>query len=62
MRDPVGVSGIKNCARCGEDHPDVQIATAFLRPFAPPEANGKAWTHWTICPVSGDPILIMVAK
>jgi hypothetical protein len=51
------IGKIENCARCGENHYDVE-ARVMAQPFAPPEAGGVAWTHWLPCPTNGDPILV----
>lgn len=50
---------IKNCARCGGDHDEVE-SSVLEHPFMPPEAGGIAWTHWAPCPVNGQPILFVL--
>lgn len=40
---------IQGCARCGESH-DVVTMMEFINP--PP-----GYTHWAICPETGEPIL-----
>lgn len=52
---------ISQCARCGDDHDDVE-PKLMAQPFAPPEADGLAWTHWAPCPTNGDPILFMITR
>lgn len=55
------IRAIVNCARCGGSHDEIE-ATQFRTPFAPPEAAPVVWTHWALCPTSGDPILFQVAE
>ena len=45
---------IRGCARCGGEHVHV-IAQEFSRKETAPS------THWALCPVSGDPVLINVS-
>lgn len=57
--EPIRTS-IEDCARCGNDHEDL----AF-NPFAEhcPEAGpSKRYTHWTSCPVNGEPILLTIVE
>ncbi len=51
---PDGTVG--RCARCGEDHRDLDVHT-FLRPVVDPDGE---WRYWLTCPVTGDPILMAV--
>jgi hypothetical protein len=48
------VDDIKNCARCGEDHPSMTF-----RPFTNPNET-YAW--WALCPTLGEPILMKVVE
>lgn len=49
----------KGCARCGADE-HRQIS---FRPFTNPvEMNDGEFTHWAICPVTREPILLFVTK
>lgn len=49
------MSSISNCARCGENHDDIEWK-ALTR--AIPENDGSIlWTHWYPCPTNGEPIL-----
>lgn len=59
MMNDLNVS-ITNCARCGENHPNL-FFKAFLYPIID-ECNGEEtiWTHWVKCPKSGDPVLFRV--
>ncbi len=54
----IRVPHIVNCARCGSNHDDLDFAELEVL-FAPPEANGKTWTHWAPCPTNGQPIMLM---
>lgn len=46
---------LDGCARCGLNHTGL-VWVPFSRP--PTGPDGVVWTHWAICPVSGDPILM----
>jgi hypothetical protein len=48
------VTNVKGCARCGGDHPR-RLLLAFTRP--PADA-----THYTICPTTEEPILVLVSQ
>lgn len=50
-------SELHNCARCGNYHAGLSWH-AFQRPVVLDEA--RRFTQWTICPASGDPILMLV--
>jgi hypothetical protein len=41
---------IYGCVRCGEDHEGIE-PKRFKNPCG-------EWTHWTMCPVTNEPILI----
>jgi hypothetical protein len=47
-------SSVKHCARCGEDHEEVQFEpfTRFV-----PDPDGD-YTQWALCPTTGEPILL----
>jgi hypothetical protein len=51
----ITVKHIKNCARCSGEHEDLMCAS-FTRPVAK-ESGG--YTHWALCPNTGEPILII---
>jgi hypothetical protein len=46
------VTDVKGCARCGQDHPR-RLLLKFTRP--PKEA-----THYTVCPITEEPLLVEV--
>lgn len=48
-----------NCSRCGGSHDELAL-NKLTRSFAPPEAGGVEWTHWSTCPTTGEPILVVV--
>lgn len=48
--DGIIAENFKNCPRCGAEH-----LILFFQPFQKPIDK---FTHWTICPVSKDPILM----
>jgi len=51
---------IEGCARCGEDHADLQFKR-FDRPILDTRDDGTifaVWDYWTLCPTSGDPVLL----
>lgn len=50
---------VRNCARCGGDHNEIQWEK-LERPILD-EADGIEWTHWAPCPKNGQPILMREA-
>lgn len=62
MSKPVDYkSNVGHCARCGQDHDEVEWFK-FDRAIDDHEDGGGEWTHWGICPNSGDPILMRFEK
>lgn len=53
------VKGIVGCARCAGVHGEMEFRE-LTRPFSPPETVPLRWTHWSLCPTNGEPILLMV--
>jgi hypothetical protein len=52
------VRNIDNCSRCGGRHDELE-AKKFDRPHACEEnIQTRTWTHWAMCPTSGDPIMV----
>ncbi len=49
---PVAVKRLVGCARCGKTHRDLSF-----RKLARPCGD---LTHWTLCPTSGEPILMQI--
>jgi hypothetical protein len=47
---------IKNCARCGHDHPGL----LFRQLKRVGQALGSEWSHWASCPETGEPIMLAV--
>lgn len=45
------VQELRSCVRCGETH-------AMLS-FKGADRTDGTWTHWTLCPRTGDPILLL---
>lgn len=43
-----------NCARCGSDHQQLKMKK-MLKPI---KIARSVWTHWALCPLSQDPILV----
>lgn len=55
----VEITGLRNCARCGEDH-DQLLFKEFQRPtFLRDEDGDGPYTHWCSCPTTGEPILMI---
>ena len=46
---------ISNCARCGQDHEDIEYES-FTHPIV--DSDRTEWTHFAKCPTNGQPILI----
>lgn len=46
---------LKNCARCGGTHAQIE-----MRPFSQNPPDGYGW--WAICPTNGEPILVKVTQ
>lgn len=57
MIDPITITKVEGCSRCGLDHDAVE-AGKLTRPHAPPEAAPTAWTHWFLCPRLLEPVLV----
>lgn len=51
------LGGVDNCPRCGGRHGGL----TFL-PFKRPMVAGVAFTHWTFCPETGEPMLMTRAS
>lgn len=45
---------IENCPRCGKNH-----GKCVLKQLAKQHGNG-GWSHWCMCPVTEEPILVAV--
>ena len=55
MPNPTHVTlPVKNCARCGGDHPIIQY-----RPFT---SKPPSYTHFGTCPDTGEPILLSMVE
>lgn len=52
---PTRVLGVQNCARCGEDHAELNYVR-FVRPIE--DDDGTVWAWWATCPNTGDPVLM----
>lgn len=56
----IGMDGnydIRDCARCGQDHEQLEFKS-LTRPV---EYHGESiYQLWALCPVSGEPILMRV--
>ncbi len=50
---------IGNCARCGQDHKDLEFK---LFTDAIEDTDGTIWSHWALCPTNGEPILLKVTQ
>lgn len=46
---------VQHCARCGQDHEKLNYK-AFVNPIE--DEDGTVWSHWALCPVTGDPVLM----
>ena len=49
------------CARCGEDHKDLEMKKLTI-PIDIPDTNGNSVGYWAMCPKLNEPILITVIK
>jgi hypothetical protein len=47
---------VKSCARCGEDHTYLEFKL-FTEPMVIAEIT---FTHWAVCPVTKEPILMRI--
>jgi len=55
-------TNIGNCARCGSDHDGLEF-TPFARPVVLARSAGiAAVTHWALCPVTGEPIMLHIVS
>ncbi len=63
--EKLAISSLRGCARCGEDHLQDISFTAFRVPVreVDGEEPGKLlFTHWALCPTSGEPLLMIVIE
>lgn len=54
------IKSITSCARCGNDHESL-LFKEMKRPI-PDGEDDVPWTHWALCPVSKDPILLCIMQ
>lgn len=55
-------TNVGNCARCGGDHDGLEF-TPFARPVVLAQSAGiAAVTHWALCPVTGEPIMLHIVS
>ena len=56
-RDDGEMHNIRGCARCRKDH-----LVTFMQLNGEPieDGDGTEWTHWGICPNTGDPVLMRI--
>lgn len=47
---------VEDCARCGRFHSDLKCVKFKNGPYV--EHDGTVNSHWTTCPVTGDPIIV----
>jgi len=52
LGDKIFISGVRDCARCGGDHPRVEFKLF--------EIPCGEWTYWGTCPANGDPIMTIM--
>jgi hypothetical protein len=51
------IVGVVNCARCGSNHEPL----VFKRLTYAIEPNMGGFTHWTMCPMTKEPIMMVVS-
>lgn len=49
---------VKHCARCGEDHEDLEFNEFSLNPIV--DCNDIAWNYWSMCPKTKEPVLLRI--
>jgi hypothetical protein len=54
-KDTLKVTGIKNCARCGHNHPEIEF-------FRLSRQEDDGCTHWAPCPHNSQPIMLKIIK
>lgn len=50
---------IHNCARCGQNHEDLEFLL-FENPIE--DTDGTVWNYWSVCPTNNEPILLKVKQ
>lgn len=50
---------ILNCARCSGDHKDMGFKKLTV-PIKSDDGIGPDWTHWSLCPILKEPVLLMI--
>jgi hypothetical protein len=58
MRKPI-VTSVENCARCQQDHEPLLFKPFEINPI---EVKGVTYGYWATCPVTMEPILLMVQE
>lgn len=53
------VTTVRHCARCDQDHENLEFKR-FVRPIE--DEDGTLWNYWSLCPNTGDPILLRVEQ
>lgn len=52
---------IRYCARCEQDHKQLKFTEFSSHPIED-EESGIIWTHWALCPVLNEPILLHIKE
>jgi len=50
---------VRHCARCEQDHDDVEFKEFSLHPIWDGE-DEESWTHWAMCPTLNEPIILHI--
>lgn len=54
-------TNIISCARCGENHENLEISK-LTNPIEIDGVNGHKINYWAVCPKLNEPIIIMVIE
>lgn len=55
----MSLASVHGCARCGGAHINKIEWLPLTRPIV--DDDGTTWTHWALCPMLGEPILMRQA-
>lgn len=50
---------VHNCARCTQNHNNIEFEPLVI-PMTLKEPPDWTWTHWFSCPVSGQPVMVIL--
>lgn len=59
MEDTIILDRQNGCARCDSEYHEAMVYKLLARPIPAPDED-VPYTHWTLCPVRWEPILMQI--